>query len=245
MLKTWTLLRALGPVDLKSVVRDSLLIVVLVGSLLLALLIRYATPFMTLWLMDEFGIDLLPYYPLLMSLVLLMASAMAGTVVGFLLLDERDDRTLTALLTSPIPLSSYVAYRLGLPIVLALIITPFAVSIAGLITIPWWMLLLVALLASLSGAGTALVLASFADNKVTGLAVMKIFQGIQVLPMASFFLVPPWQWVAGIVPTYWPLAVYWRMIAGEPFWIYWLIGVAFNVVVILLLLRRYEKQLRP
>jgi fluoroquinolone transport system permease protein len=244
MLKTWTLLRALGPVDLKSVARDSLLIMVLGGSLLLALLIRYAVPFLTPWLMAEIGIDLPPYYPLIMGMVLLLASAMTGTVVGFILLDERDERTLTALLTTPIPLSAYVAYRLGLPIVLALIITPFAVYIAGLVTIPLWQLLLVTLLASLSGAGTALVLVSFADNKVTGLAVMKMFQGVQVVPLAAFFLVPPWQWVAGIVPTYWPMAVYWRMVADQSFWLYWLIGIVYNILVLLILLRRYDIQVK-
>lgn len=242
--KTWALLRSLGPVDLRAIARDSMLLLVTLGSLALAWLIRSGVPLATPWLLAQYGFDLRPLYPLIMSLVVVMASSMAGTVVGFLLLDERDDGTLRALLVTPVPLSAYVAYRLGLPIVLTLLITPLAVHIAGLITIPLWQLLLVSLPASLSGATMALLLVALAENKVAGLAVTKVLQGIQALPLAAFFLTPPFQWSAGIVPSYWPLAVYWRMVAGEPFWGYWGVGMIVNGVTLGILMRRYEQNLR-
>lgn len=39
-----------------------------------------------------------------------------GVVTGFLLLDERDDRTLTALQVTPLPLRAYIFYRVTVPI---------------------------------------------------------------------------------------------------------------------------------
>lgn len=243
MSKTFTLLRSLGPVDLKSVARDSLLLLITGGSLIMALALRFAVPFLTEWLQARFGLDLIPYYPLVMSLVLFAAPGMMGIVIGLLLLDERDERTLTALMVTPIPLSSYVAYRLGLPILLAFLVTPPAVLIAGLLVIPFGHLLLVSALASISGATTALLLVTLAENKVTGLAVLKGIQGLQALPMAAYFLSPPLAWIAGIMPSYWPLAVYWRMAAGEPFWGYLGIGVLVNVAAVWFLLRRYERRI--
>jgi fluoroquinolone transport system permease protein len=243
MSKTINLLRSLGPVDLKSVARDSMLLLISGGALALALALRFIVPFLTGWLQTRFGLDLIPYYPLLMSLVLFIAPGMMGTVIGLLLLDERDDRTLTALMVTPIPLSSYVMYRLGLPVLLAFLITPPAVLIAGLIVIPFGQLLLVSALASISGATTALLLAALAENKVTGLAVLKGIQGLQALPLAAYFLTPPLQWIAGIMPSYWPLAVYWRMAAGEPFWPYLGIGVLVNVAVVWFLMKRYERRI--
>jgi fluoroquinolone transport system permease protein len=243
MSKTFTLLRSLGPVDLKSVARDSMLLLITVGALALALALRYIVPFLTEWLQARYGLDLIPYYPLLMSLVLFIAPGMMGTVIGLLLLDERDDRTLTALMVTPIPLSSYVLYGLGLPVLLAFLVTPPAVLIAGLIVLPFGQLLLVSALASISGATTALLLAALAENKVTGLAVLKGIQGLQGLPMAAYFLTPPLQWIAGIMPSYWPLAVYWRMAAGEPFWPYLGIGVLVNVAVVWFLMKRYERRI--
>lgn len=243
MSKTLTLLRSLGPVDLRSVARDSMLLLITGGSLALALALRFAVPFLTDWLQTRFGLDIVPYYPLLMSLVLFMAPGMMGIVIGLLLLDERDDRTLTALMVTPIPLSSYVTYRLGLPILLALLITPPAVLIAGLIVIPLGQLLLISALTSISAATTALLLVTLAENKVTGLAVLKGIQGIQALPMAAYFLSPPLEWIAGIVPSYWPLAVYWRMAVGEAYWGYLLIGVLINVAAVWFLLRRYERRI--
>jgi hypothetical protein len=244
MLKTWTVLRSLGPVDLKSVARDSMLLLISVGSLALAVALRLGMPFLTDWLWSTYNLALEPYYPLFMSLVVFMAPGMVGMVIGLLLLDERDDHTLKALLVTPTPLVSYMIYRLGLPILLAFLITPIVVSIAGLITIPFPYLLLVSALTSISGATTTLLLVTLAENKVMGLAVLKGIQGLQALPMAAFFVDPPLQWIAGIMPSYWPMAVYWRMAAGEPFWGYLLVGAVINIAVVIYLMHRYERQVR-
>jgi fluoroquinolone transport system permease protein len=49
---------------------------------------------------------------------LLTAPGMVGMVIGFLLLDERDARTLTALRTTPLSMRRYLGYRVALPLLL-------------------------------------------------------------------------------------------------------------------------------
>lgn len=238
-----TVLRGLGPVDLKSVSRDSMLLLISVGSLVLALAMRYGVPFATPHLQRLLAIDLAEYTPLLMSFVLLMAPGMVGSLVGFLILDERDDGTLIALLVTPVSLSAYLLYRIGLPVVIAFLVTLAAVPIAGLLTIPFGQLVLAAALASLSGGIVALAVTALASNKVEGFGVLKMLQGLQALPLVAWFLPTPWQWLVGIVPTYWPAATFWRMAAGTSFWGYLVLGLAVNLFGLGLLVRRFHKSL--
>ncbi|MDX1530452.1 MAG: hypothetical protein R3362_02905, partial [Rhodothermales bacterium] len=67
------LLRRLGPVDLRNVRRDPLLAWSLGFPLFLALVLRWGVPALTGWLDARYGFDLLPYYPLLVGLFLLVS----------------------------------------------------------------------------------------------------------------------------------------------------------------------------
>lgn len=232
--------RALVPIDLKNIRRDSLLLWIPLIPLLVALTIRAGIQPLTLWLEAELGFDLTAYYALIMSFYLVMAAAIVGVVVGFLLLDERDDRTLIALLVTPIPLSTYILYRIGLPMLLGMGITLIGYPIAGLISLPISYLLLIALMGTLSSPIMALVLAVFADNKVSGFAVMKVMNGVMLIPMLAFFLPEPIQFIAGIVPPYWALKVFWAAAEGNPSLLtYIVIGFLVHILTILLLLRRF------
>lgn len=242
-MKFATVLRGLGPVDLKSVSRDSMLLLISAGSLVLALAMRYGVPFATPHLQRLLAVDLANYTPLLMNFVLLIAPGMVGSLVGFLILDERDDGTLTALLVTPVSLVAYLAYRIGLPVVVAFLVTLVAVPIAGLLTIPTGQLMLAAALSALSGGIVALAVTALASNKVEGFGVLKVLQGLQALPLVAWFLPTPWQWLFGFVPTYWPAAAYWRMAGGEGYWGYLVVGLGVNLVTIAVLLHQFRRSL--
>ncbi len=110
--------RALGAIDAKSVRRDPLLRWLALGPVSLALLVRWGTPYVAGRLQGQLGFDLVPYYPLIVSFVLLLVPMMCGIVIGFLLLDQRDDRTITALQVTPLTLNGYLVYRAAAPFVL-------------------------------------------------------------------------------------------------------------------------------
>jgi fluoroquinolone transport system permease protein len=235
-----TILRAQGPVDLKNIRRDSLLIWLPLVPLLIAFVIRLGIPRLSAYLSTTFGFDLTPYYPLFMSFFVLMAPTMAGMVIGFLLLDERDDHTLTALLVTPLPLAGYLFYRLSTPIALGIVTTFIGYPIASLTPISFTPLLLVALLASLTGVAMALFLAAFAENKVAGLALVKFLNGLAVIPIGAYFIEPPWQWLAGVMPMYWPLKVFWLAVEGSAYGGYFAVGLGVNLLVLGLLLKRFN-----
>jgi fluoroquinolone transport system permease protein len=232
--------RALGAMDRRTVTRDPLLRGLLLSPLVLALVVRWVMPPVTARLQVALGVDLVPLYePILGYALLTLVPILAGTVVGFLLLDQRDDGTLTALRVTPLPLGSYLAYRLAVPVVLSVVMGMALLPMAGLHGLS-----AARLLAATAGAAPfapvfALFLASFAQNKVQGFALMKGSNLVLVLPLGVWLLPPGWAWVLGVVPTYWPARAYWVLLEGSGgAWAYLAVGVLYQGVLIVLLLRR-------
>ena len=60
------------------------------------------------------------------------------------------------------------------------------------------------------------MIATAAPNKVAGFAVVKVLNAVNLLPLAAYFLPVPLQYVAGVLPTYWPMRALWSAAAGEP-----------------------------
>lgn len=234
------LVRTLGPVDARNIRRDALLVAIPFTPLLLALLIRFGLPPLESWLLDEFAFDLSAYHPLVMSLFLMLVPALAGMVAGLLLLDERDMGVLTALNVTPLGPDQYLLYRLSLPVLAGFVLTLIAYPIAGLMPLPAGTVALIAVLAALTGPQIALFLAAFAENKVVGLTLVKLINGVQMLPMVAYFIDPPAQYLAGVLPGYWPLKAFWLAADGESLVAALVIGVVVNMLVTAVLLRRFR-----
>ena len=163
----------------------------------------------------QFGFDLVPYYPLLMSFLPLIAAGMIGTVVGFLLLDQRDDQTLTALLVTPLSLPDYLSYRLSGLMLLSVVFGALMVPLAGLSETTALQVVVTAVTAAPLAPIYALFLGTFAANKVQGFALAKAVGVVMVPCILSYFVTGPWQSAFGFVPHYWPLKVFWLFDDGS------------------------------
>ena len=238
-MRTVDIIRALGPIDTKSVLRDPLLRWLIFYPLLMAGLIRWGVPVLRIHLIARFQFDLFPYYPLLMSFVVLMTPMLAGTVIGFLLLDQRDDQTLTALQVTPLTLSGYFAYRIAVPTVLSFGVTLAVVRFAGLLQVAPFALIGASLGCCLLAPMYALFLGAFASNKVEGFALSKALGVLSVPPLVAYFVEPPWQFLFGLDPLYWPAKVFWVASANSSVaWAYLLIGMLMQLFVLRLLMSR-------
>jgi fluoroquinolone transport system permease protein len=238
--------RALGPVDARSVARDSMLRWLLLLVPVFALGVRFGVPGLAAWLQGELGFDLVPYYTLLMSFVGMMAAALVGTVIGFLLLDQRDDQTLPALLVTPMSLADYLGYRLAAPTLLAIPLSLAAYGIAGLMPVSAAQVIASALTAAPLSILYALFIGSVAANKVQGLALVKGVGILWVPAVIAWFVPWPWQELAGVVPHYWPLAVFWEFEAGRALsgWGHAAIGIGYQGALIGLFARRLARVTR-
>lgn len=236
------MLRALGPIDAANVRRDPLLRWMLFLPLLFALMFRWVADLASPWLAERFGVELAAYHPLLASFIVLLAPMVYGVVVGFLLLDQKDDGTLTALRVTPLTPRGYLAYRIAIPMVLGVAITPLALWLSGFSRLGPGAQLAAGLAAAPLAPAFALFLAAFARNKVQGFALMKAAGVINWPPLVAWFVGSGWQLAFGLCPTYWPARFYWELEAGGGgAWIHAFVGVAFVGVLIALLGRRFER----
>jgi fluoroquinolone transport system permease protein len=236
-------LRALARADLYALLRDPLLGWVLLLPLGLALLLRLVIPAAEAALLAA-GFDLAPYHPVIMGGYLMTAPGIVGMVVGFLLLDERDGRTLTALRVTPLSMRRYLGYRIVLPLGTGTVATLIGYPIAGMAPLPLADLLPLAALAGLSAPILALVLGTATPNKVAGFAVVKVMNGVNLLPVAAFFLPMPLQLAAGVNPTYWPMRALWSAADGESYGLYLAAGLLVNAAALWLVLRFFERRLQ-
>jgi fluoroquinolone transport system permease protein len=209
----------------------------------IALAVRWLMPPLMARLSLLIDYDLTPDYVPLMSFVLLtMIPNLVGIVIGFLLLDQRDDGTLAALQVSPLPLGSYLAYRLTIPAALGFLMTVALFPIAGLegtLPLP---LLLAALVAAPTAPAIALFVGGFAANKVQGFALMKAAGVVLWPPMFAWFVDPPWQSLFAVFPAYWAGKLYWTAWSGGAHaWVYLPLGLAYQGGLVYLLLRHFRR----
>lgn len=234
--------RTLGPIDARSIARDSLLGWIVLLPPLLGLLLRFAAPALDTWTRQAFDFPLAPWYPLLMSNFVLMAPMIVGLVMGFLLLEERDGDTLTALLVTPLPLVAYLRYRIALPTLLAGLVALVSYAAAGLTRVPAAVLLGVVGVSAFQAPLLALLLAGFAADKVQGFALAKAVGALLLAPVLAWFVAPPWQYLAGLLPTYWPVKAFWLAQAGLPgAGICLGLGVLVNALLLWALVARFRR----
>lgn len=236
-------LSALVDADSRLLWRDPLLVWVLLLPLGLALLFGALIPRMAEALSVAVGFDLAAYYPLIMGGYLMTAPGIVGMVIGFLLLDERDERTLSALRVTPLSMRRYLAYRVTLPLLAGTATTLVGYPLAGMTRVPVMTLIPIAAVAALSAPSLALVLATAAPNKVAGFAVVKLLNVINLLPMVAFFVPPPLQYVAGVLPAFWPMRALWSAAAGESFSGYLGVGSVVGVVALAITAAFFDRRL--
>lgn len=232
----------LSGADLKQIRRDELLQFFLIYPLLLGVLLRWLIP----WATERAAgfLDLTPYYVLLVSFFgLLVIPQLVGLLVGTLLLDERDEHTLTALMVTPMPMQSYALYRVLTPVLINLVGGVVVIYLIGIAvpTVEQTLILLISV--APMGPVIALLLASLAKNKVEGIAIMKALGIFTLVPFAAWFVPEPWQWLLGIFPTYWSMKAYWLALAGEAY--LWVAGVGllYGLGLLWLLIRRFQVNL--
>lgn len=240
------LLKALGPIDIKSVHRDPMLRWLMIIPLFIALLIRWGIPLLSIELLERFSFDFRPYYNYFMSFILILIPILPGQVIGFLLLDQRDDQTLSALQVSPLTLRQYLIYRTTLPMILSVLITLLVFPVAGIIDIKFTHLFFTALSAALLAPIFALFMAIFANNKVQGFALIKAAGIVWYPPLFAYFASGPWELLFGIFPTYWPLKAFWVMQSGNmslAFWGYIIFGILIQYLFLAIAIRKFRRKM--
>ncbi len=189
-----------------------------------------------------------PMAQIIAMFLILITGFIFGAVTGFTLLDDKDDNVLMSLKITPISVRFYVIVKLAISYVFgffAMIVLTVAMNF--LPGSSFGTILLIAIIGAIQGPMVALIVNSFARNKVEGFVIMKGSGLLLMIPVLVFF-VQTWKEVfLVIVPGFWPA----RLIQMEllpmvdvnfTFIVYFIIGVIYNIGFAALLMKFYAKR---
>ncbi|MCG8417482.1 MAG: hypothetical protein MJE77_06005 [Proteobacteria bacterium] len=199
--------------DVKRVARDRFLLLIVTYLPLMALAFRWAIPALTEAVHDRF--DISPYYPLICVILVLILPFIMGCVLGLQLLEEKDERSLSAVAVTPFSFHRYFFYRAATYAFIGTVMLVVSHEAMGIVrTISLLQLCVVATSFSLNTALSAFIVSILAKNQVQGFAVLKGSGVLFSMPALSFFVPQNWDLLFGMIPFYWPIKAYYIAASG-------------------------------
>ena len=187
--------------DLKLLRRDPMLIYSVAMTLVLLLIVRYFK--------DRIGV----YYPLLALLMMIFVPMISGMIPGFMMADEKEDRTIQALKVIPISSEAFLAYRLTWASIITAVMTAVAPEILDM-DVPGKGLLALVVLFVIEVWIYGLIIATSAESRMQALTVSKVIGWMLILPPAIKLVVEwrnlstDWSKLTAFLPTYWVYRVF-------------------------------------
>jgi ABC-2 type transport system permease protein len=161
---------------------------------------------------DDLGAATLSLSARLVPLIVMYALIMAGVfLTAFAVVDEREKRTLDALLVTPVRLSEVLLAKALLGFAVAVAMALVTLALNGVLGASPAGLLLSVAVAALVATAIGLVFATGARNVQMLFALTK-GTGFLIVAPVVFYLFPDWpQWVAKLFPTYWIIDPIYRL----------------------------------
>ncbi len=228
--------------DLKNIKKDPLLIFAMLAPILLAVLARIGLPQLDYLLNQYISFNLSEHFRIVVSLVLLMAPLMIGTLFGFILLDERDEGILLYYSITPLTKAGYLYGRLLVPMGFTFILTFIMAFIQGVVVqLNTFSFIPIAFLLALQTPIFTLLMATLASNKVEGLALTKVINLCILAPIIDYIFVNPIVKIVILFPVYWPVSIIMNMDSNY-YWFHLLIGIIITFLWFIILTHKFQNK---
>lgn len=229
---------SLSQSEFKKIFRDPFLSFIFALPLLIALLYRIIIPIVRKLLINYF--DLADYYSLIMIFLMMLSPMLFGWVIGFSLLDDRDEDLLAFMSITPLQKEGYLQFKILAPIAISIVQAYLVLLIANLTPMKYIKLLPVVIIVSLETPMFALAQGSFANNKVEGLAIGKLMSIVLLAPFISYFVDSPLAYLAGIFPPFWITESYFS--TGSSYSLSLIAGFAVHILFIFFMMRFFGRK---
>lgn len=187
-----------------------------------------------------------PWANVLAMFFIIMTGYIFGAIIAFSLLDDKDDNVLMSLKITPISVRYYVVVKLIASFIFGSIATMLIIYGTGFLEgSNFGVIVLISIIGAIQGPGIALIVNSFAQNKVEGFVIMKLSGLLLILPVMAFFITGWIQNLLGIAPGYWAARIIeLQLVPSEEgsAILTFLIGVLYNMLFLWLLMKLYVKK---
>ena len=231
--------------EFKKWLREPLTRLIIFYPLVLGLVGRYLLPYIE----SNTGFVIDFYADVILVVLSLITPLIFGAVIGFSILDDRDDNVLSAVKVTPLGINKFLSFRLIMVFICSTAACIFVILFSDIVSLKLGRVVSISVLASLSAPMTGLVINSFASNKIEGFAVMKGFGALIFFPIVSLFFVDFKELFFAFAPGFFPAKALSALVRGEQalFLSYnqyiffgWIYGVAVNILAYVVFNKRSQ-----
>lgn len=229
--------------EFKKWSRDSLTKFLLIYPIILGIVGRFILPMIA----ENSGFSIEHYADMIVVILTLMTPVIFGALIGFSILDDRDDNILTSIKTTPLNIHQYLSFRLIMGFVLSWIACAFVMWFSDIWEFSIVAILAISFLASLAAPMSGLLINAFAKNKIEGFAVMKGTGTIIVFPIIALFFLDKKELIFSFAPGFWPAKVISSLIRGKEMLFmsynqYYFIGLVYVILLNVLIYKLFLKR---
>ena len=231
--------------DLKNILRDKFLVY---AAIIMPLMVIVISRIILHWIAPSLK-DTIPIagnYPMIFMLFVTMIPLVYGFIAAFLILDERDEHLLTVLRVMPISRNSYLIYRMLFLSIFAFIVTLLFPPLSGLLEntqFSYIQYIPIALLFTLITPFSALMVSSFATNKVQAFAIFKISGTVFLVPLFIFLITDNLKYIFAPIPNFWAFIALKELItSGTNDFLHLGIGFLYSITLIAVLFYIFNKK---
>jgi fluoroquinolone transport system permease protein len=228
--------RAVWGNDLRNIVRDRTVGVLLVVPVIFLVLLRFGYP-----LIERQLPEVADYRVLVLAAFCLIAGTFPAFMTSFIMLDEKDQGLFAAQRVLPVAPARLLGYRLLVVAVLSLVYPLLLILGSGLADRTLPAVLVLALLCALGSPVATLFVVATASNKIEGLTLFKAIFFVVVFAALGVAVPGWWTWLTALIPTYW---IYAAFDADRPAALLVAAGVAvaYHLAVLAVTYRRFRRQ---
>lgn len=227
----------LAQTDFLVTFRDPVFKGLLFFPLIAFLLVRYLVPVLT-----EYYPVISPYTTVIVMWACTQTPVMFGFIYGFLFLEEKEEDVFQVLRVMPVSSSLIVRSRLGLGILFSFGTNMLILHLGEVVHLALSIEVLIAFQYSLIAPLLALVLGYFSSNRIQGLAQMKVYNLLIIVPALIFFIGHPALHILAVLPTYWSFRSLDVAVSGRgDFYAVYAIGLAFHILLLFFMNFRFKK----
>jgi len=232
--------------DFKNIFRDKFLVY---AAVIFPIMVIVISQIIVQWIAPTLKqtLPIASNYQIIFMLCTSMLSLIYGFIAAFLILDERDEHLLTVLRVMPISRSSYLIYRmLFLSIfsfIILLVYPPFSGLLVEFPHFSYINYIPIAFLLTLLTPFSALLVSTYATNKVQAFAIFKISGTVFLLPLFMFLLTDSLKYIFAPIPNFWAFMSLKEVISvGQNDYIHLGIGFVYTITLIAILFYLFNKK---
>lgn len=237
--------------ELKLIYRDAILLMMMLFIIYLGVVLRFLIPWANTFMIERSlmpgslgNMQLVSYYPLILTfMVLFTGPQLSGAIFGLLILSDKDEQVIKALMITPMSSAKYIKRRAIASWTLGTIFILVLFYMIGINVDTLWKNVVIAMGGGLTAPLIMLFLGITSESKVQGMNYGKILSLFGILLLISWFVNGNLQFVFGILPYYWISKAYWNMDTGNIWLLYVSIGIVYQAVVVLGMSKLFNKKL--